>query len=348
MKLVPYSSFHHLFARLLVVALAVLPASSLGIPPHHQLDPRDKCIGSASLIFNFTDSTFIENLQVLPDGRILFTTLDTGILRVIDPRGRDPSPRPLVSLPSTTGLSGIARLSEDIYAVTGGVHTLFAFEPGSMRVFIVDVSSGRIRDIIGVPKTAMMNGLVALPNCRTTLLSADSLTGSILRIDLSTRRVDVAFSDPLLNSTSAEVPLGVNGLRIRGQYLYFTNSGAGTFGRVPIDDRGNMAGKVEIVAQLSGRVSFTNAYDDFDFDRQGNAYLALHSTTVSQVSPSGKQVTFAGCAGDDVCDPAFIFREPTSVALDNDGKSLYVSTGGNTGMGCSQNLGGQLIRVPLS
>lgn len=302
----------------------------------------------ATQIYNFP-TEFVENVNVLPNGTLLLTTMEspTGLLYMLDPTVANPQAKVVTTFDSNvTALTGIARLpgrDNDLYAVSGGLHTSFAFERGSMGVYIVSLKTGQVVDTIPVPDTATMNGMTALPLQPQILLSADSIEGRILSIDTRTRKVSVAIDDAVLgppettNSSSGIPPIGVNGLRARGQYLYFTNSGQGTFGRVRIDAFGNRVGDFEILAQSPDA---TQIYDDFTFDAQGNVYVAVHSTAVFKITPDGKQTTLAGGGS------SSIFKEPTSVALANDGKSIYVSTGGN--FLASPPLGGQVIQVRLS
>jgi sugar lactone lactonase YvrE len=341
----PLGVFRPLAFLLLVLSVFAFDEALAGF---EWSDLASEATGRASLVFAFQNSTFIENLRVLPDGKILFTELESGTVRIINPEAKKSAPRALVSLPGTTGLTGIAPLiNPEQYAITGGLHSQFAFEYGSMKLFIVNLS-GQIIDTIPVPDTSMMNGLATLPSHGTTLLSADSLTGRILRIDIATRKWDVAFSDPALGPPEGSgFPLGANGIRVRNGFLYFANSGRGTFGRIAIDKKGNKVGKVEIIATLPSPPSMSNAYDDFDFDTHGNAYIALHSSAVMKVTPSGCQTLFAGGPSTDPCDPNILLREPTSVALGRSGTYIYVSTGGNIDYDCPQVSGGQIYKIAL-
>lgn len=197
-------------------------------------------------------------------------------------------------------------------------------------------------DTIPVPDTRMMNGMAALPNKPHVILSADSLGGRILRVNTSTREVSVACTDAALGQSEDNLkhPLGINGLRILGSYLYFTNSAQGTFARFPIDDDGNKIGNVEIMARLESDGNISHAYDDFAFDNRGNAYVALHHLSVVKITPDGGQTTIARNQTD------LTFREPTSVLVAKDSKSIYVSTGSTTIEG--KRYGGQVIRVDIS
>lgn len=299
----------------------------------------------AKQIFAFA-TYFIENLHVLPDGRLLLSTLDSpGLLYVVDPSAQEPQAAQVANLPSfdnITGVTGIAPLGppgDGLYAVTGGVHTSFAFEEGSMHLYTVSLATNSVVDSLAIPGTSTLNGLAALPGCPHVLLSADSIGGRILRIDTLARNISVAVeSDALGFADNGGYAIGINGLKVRGGFIYYTNSNLGTFGRIPIDESGDQAGDVEVLATSP---SPDDIYDDFTFDAAGNAYVAVHSYSVFKISPDGRQTCFAGACG----NSSSVLNEPTSVALANDGRSVYVSTGG--AFTADPVTGGQLVQVPL-
>lgn len=90
----------------------------------------------ATCIFEF-NNTFIENLAMLPNGRLLLTAFGPGSLYVLQPEATHITAESLVNLDGSTGLSGIAALGGDKYAISGGVHTSFSFQEGSMKVYVV-------------------------------------------------------------------------------------------------------------------------------------------------------------------------------------------------------------------
>lgn len=302
--------------------------------------PVMRATAATKEIFAFA-STFIENLHVLSNGSILLSTLDSpGLLYTIDPNAATPVATQVADLPSfhnTTGLTGIASLGDDLYAITGGLHTSYAFEEGSMHVYIVSLQTNSVVDHIPVPNTASLNGLAALPSQPHTLLSADSIGGRIIRIDTRTKDVSVVIEDEALHpGAGAALAVGINGLKIRSSFIYFTNSALGTFARVLIDEQGNQAGEIEVLVRSP---SASEIYDDFAFDCAGNAYVAVHSTAVFKITPDGEQTLLAGGVNSST------FSEPTSVALANDQKSIYVSTGG--AFAGDPITGGQLVQVWL-
>lgn len=311
---------------------------------HHSLAasqlPIMRATAATREIFTFA-STFIENLHVLSNGNILLSTLDSpGLLYTVDPKAAKPVATQIANLPSfhnITGLTGIVSLGDDLYAISGGVHTSYAFEEGSMHIYIVSLRTNTVVDDIAVPNTACLNGLAALPGHPHTLLSADSIGGRIIRIDTRTKDVSVVIEDEALHpGKGAALAVGINGLKTRGDFIYFTNSALGTFARVLIDEQGNKAGEIEVLARSP---SSTEIYDDFAFDCAGNAYVAVHSSSVFKITPDGKQTLLAGGVNSSV------FQQPTSVALANDEKSIYVSTGG--AFAGDPITGGQVVQVWL-
>lgn len=291
-------------------------------------------------VFAF-EKDFIENLHVLPNGNILVSTLDSsGLLYIIDPNAAKPVAIPTTDLPyffDITGITGIVCLRDDLYAISGGIHTSFAFEMGSMFIFLVTLKTKGVIDSIPVPDSACLNGLTSLPANPHILLSADSIAGRIIRINIRTKEVSIALEDEALGpGKDAPIPTGINGIRARGEFIYFTNSTLGTFARVQIDDDGNKFGEIEVLARSP---SAKEIYDDFAFDSAGNAYVAAHPSSVFKITPDGKQTLLAGGIG------SSLFHHPTSVALAKDEKSIYVSTGG--AFDGNPKTGGQIVQVWL-
>ncbi|KAK3380945.1 hypothetical protein B0H63DRAFT_474627 [Podospora didyma] len=307
-------------------------------------DCRKHVPPAVTQVYQYPDDTWIENLAILSSRHLLLTAFNIGSgsaakLLTIDPDSVNPTPHVIAKLGNATALTGISALPGNRYAISGGEYGTFAFVNGTMSLFIVSIKgnppTGSVIDAIPVPDTLMMNGMVAVPSQPFTVLSADGVGGRILRINTRTRQVDVTWADPSLLGPGGNtaLPVGVNGLRIRHGWLYFTNSGQGLFARVRIDRAGNKVGsEVQIIAKLTGPVDLTNAFDDFDLSSDGAAYVALEGSSILKFTSRGVQTTLvAGGQGS-----AVVVKTPTSVAVEDDGRMLYVTTGG-----------GQVLRVDL-
>ncbi|KAH7306099.1 hypothetical protein BKA65DRAFT_578232 [Rhexocercosporidium sp. MPI-PUGE-AT-0058] len=304
-------------------------------------------------IFQFPTTTYIENIHVRPNGHLLFTTLSSGDLYTINPNDSNPIHSVVATLPGSTGLAGIATVdaAAGIFAVSGGEHISMGFAPGSVAVYIIcipaDSNTGVVLDRISVDGT--LNGMTSIPGTPDIVLSVDSVGGRVMRINTRTRAVDVAISDPSLGRGDSTFPIGVNGVKVRNEFLYFTNSALGTFARFPIDAEGNKKGDVEIMATLPDTPPGANiAYDDFDFDRDGNAYVACHSYSFLKITPGGEQSVWLGGKREVKVDGWGFYRdvfEPMAAKLGNDGNFMYLSTGGAV-IG-ERVQGGQILEVEL-
>ena len=335
-------SLYSLSNLLLHLGALIAMASPLTVAPSAELRP----ISTSPLeeIFHFPpQKAAIENIHTRPNGHLLFTTLHSGNLYTLDPFINSPQPKIVASLPGASGLCGIATVDAkaNIYAIGGGEHVSFGFTPGTVATWVVQIKEDGTGLVLArIPVDATLNGMDSIPTKPYIVLGVDSKGGRVMRVNTLTRHVDVAFNDPSLGP-SPTFPLGVNGARVRDDYLYFTNSGQGTFARIPIDQNGEKVGEAEVLAtlpQLPARAD--NAYDDFIFDHSGNAYVALHSSSYVKITPKGDRAVFLNETG---YSPGLI--EPTSAALSLDGKTLYLCTAGTT-VG-TQVYGGQLFQVRL-
>ncbi|KAM7202963.1 hypothetical protein V8F20_004210 [Naviculisporaceae sp. PSN 640] len=301
-----------------LLAAGLLPLTGLA-------SPLPRAVGDVRELYKSTD-TFFENLFVLPNGNLLISTLTTNKIYMINPGEVNPTLQVVTTLTAGERATGIASVSPGMggkYAAVSGFENGWILNDPYLNVF--SLNGTVLYSIPGPPEPSLLNGLISLPAHKEILLSADSTNGRIVRWDTDAQTYDIAFSDPALTGDSNPanpLPLGVNGIKIRGQYLYFTNTFQGTFGRFKIDCNANKIGNVEILVQLPLPTGFTNAFDDFVFDGAGNAYITQHATSVIKVTPAGVVTTVAGTGG--FTTP---IMTPTAVGLSSNEKTLYVTTG---------------------
>ncbi|KAH2917200.1 hypothetical protein KXV92_007011 [Aspergillus fumigatus] len=232
---------------------------------------------------NFGPSPWIENLAVRHSGEVLATKmLDPRILQV-DPDGKLP---PIVihswaegaSAGKYDGVLGITETRHDEFyvAVAGQYDENMKLLPNSTNyIFRVDF------DTLGV-LGRRVNGATTLNE--DAILVSDSSSGWVYKVDVRTGAYDVIVDDPLMMKNSgAEGKAGVNGIKVFGGYLYWTNTDAGLLARIKINDDGKPCGVSEIVAS-----NLTEA-DDFTLDENGTAYIALGplENEVRVVRPGG-------------------------------------------------------------
>lgn len=292
-------------------------------------------------LYQFPNATFIENLGVRPNGHLLLNTFDNGCVFTINPSEAHPLPEVIAQLPGATGVTGIAELAPDVFALSGGVlnETTRRFLNGSAAIFTLDFRRQpwpAIETVAQVPDTESLNGMARLPLHPHVVLSLDSVRGRVFRTDTRTGTVDVAFQDPMLGVGNVTAPgaLGANGIKIHRDSLYFTSSMLQLFGRIKISPKGDMVGKIEEL--VAPPESMKMAYDDFAMTRGGVSYATGHPSSLAKIMPNGKQVLVKG---------DFFLGEPTSAALSRNENKLYVVTGGQVVDGTAQ--GGQILEYYL-
>ncbi|KAJ9165557.1 hypothetical protein NKR19_g278 [Coniochaeta hoffmannii] len=269
-------------------------------------------------IYTFPNNTFIENIAARSDSHLLITSLSVPTLFSIDPTTTTPTAQVIHTFPNATGLSGVTEIRRDVFALVTGVWDLASTRatPGSLAIWTADFTM----------TTTPNPQPTRHPSNPTVLLAADSAAGRVWRVNLLTGSYEVAFSDPLLTpvGTAPGTNLGINGLKARGEYLYFTNSARRFFGRVGIDLLGSAVGRVEVIANSSvagGDV----VYDDFALEEKhdGGAWIASHPSYVVHVDSR---------AGQTVVNDTGLLLNPTSAAFGRgDGgeeRTLYVTNGG--------------------
>ncbi|KAJ5948788.1 hypothetical protein N7454_002095 [Penicillium verhagenii] len=247
----------------------------------------------SSTLFNFTSGIDIENSELRPNGHILLTTFEKGGLYTLNPYEKEPKGELVASLPGATALCGITTIAHDKYAIIGGVRGSYHYD--NETIYTVDFSQNSSKPIIEknahLPDAIMLNGMAALPEQPHVVLIGDAVLGVLFRLDTVTGAYKVAFNNTALASPSnSSMPIGVNGLKVVGDSVYFTNSASGVFAKVPISEDGEIFGDVEVVATMDTSIG---DWDDFIVDSNGVAYIAQPTLGIARVFPNGTHGIYA-------------------------------------------------------
>ncbi|KAF4762870.1 hypothetical protein N7455_010834 [Penicillium solitum] len=294
-------------------------------------------------LFNFTSSINIENSELRPNGHLLLTTFYKAHLYTLNPQSRNPKAELVATLPGATALTGIASVGHDKYAVVGGVRGSYHYD--NETVYTVDFSKNAtnptIQTVAHIPDADMLNGMASMPSQPHILLIADARLGSIFRIDITTGISKVVLkNDALAAPANSSMPIGINGLQVVGNNVYFTNSALNIFARVSVSEDGETFGRIQVIARLEREAGDTDSdWDDFAIDDSGNAYVAQPPNSIVKIAPDGTQSVVAG-EGDSLA-----IIGPTSVQIVSGGKVSYVTTRGGDEGGVSY--GGQVVALRL-
>ena len=312
-------------------------------------------LGTTTVLHEFKNGTWIENLYVLPDTSILVSTLSHPFLYHLDPpsaQSNETQAKILYTFPNATSTLGIAELAPYIIAVNVGTLSAVTLKamPGSFRIDILDVSARtrpRLLASHALPNTGLLNGLTILPEAPGYLLAADSDNGFVWRLNVHSGQID-DFADSLFAKAPGVSSSAINGLQVPTQpsaasvtYLYFSQSNTNIFGRIAIAPDG-LPLTQDTKAQKVVDAFNDSSFDDFILTPDGSfAYIAgWTADSLYQIEPSSrKERVAAGYPGDERMD------HPTSVRwVSADLKAVYVSTAGyfptfgGTG-------GGQIVKV---
>ncbi|CAG8227765.1 unnamed protein product [Penicillium salamii] len=276
----------------------------------------------ASKVFQLEQNgTAFENLAVRSNGDILATRIDSPEIWSIVPSGNGSQlgrGSRLLKFPNATSTLGITEIDHDVFAVIAGNVSLPSTSPtpGSFVVWTVNLTTAvpRTQVLAAIPDGQFLDGMTKFGN--DLLLISDALKGSVWRLNITTGESSVALSDTSMLPATQGVQVGVNGLKMWQNYLYFTSSSQELFASVPLDANATARGPIEVIT--SGF-----SFDDFILTANGTAYLSTNpDNELIQISPQGRVRLFAG--------NQFMLSVAgsTAVAVNPEHSILYVATSG--------------------
>ena len=227
------------------------------------------------------DTRTLENIAVRSNGDILATSVASPKLFRLSSQGDHPVIA-VAEISGVTGLLGITELEKDVFYVLGSNLTSSEDSNGVWRVDMRNFQAARNGTVVEpsstslvtrIPSALQLNGMTRLaPNDTKNLLISDSARGHVIRLNVDTETVDTVIQEPEMAPLATGLDIGVNGIRIRDNKLYFVSLDQGLFARVPISlASGATAGPVQI---LASNITFG---DDFTVSEDGEcAYVATN------------------------------------------------------------------------
>lgn len=322
----------HLYSTLLGT-LAVLP-QALGfysmsyaepVSDYRNIEPKVK----VETLYQFPNNgSWVSNLALRKDGSLLLTRLDVPEVWSVDTTSGDATLAH--SFPNVTGCFGISEIDDDVFAVvTGNFSTkTYAPTPGSFSLEKLDfktsgedtnraLAAPTASKIAALPEAQALNGMATFSRESNLVLIADSPKGVAWKVDTKTGDYSVALNDTtMLPAAGQALPLGINGLKVLGDYVYYTSTTRMEYCRVKVHDDATAAGDYEVIA--SGFLP-----DNLDVTSDGTAYLATDpQNSVVRVTKFGQISLVAGGQLSTEIPGA------SSCRLSDDQKTLYVGTSG--------------------
>ncbi|KAG9186133.1 hypothetical protein G6011_02689 [Alternaria panax] len=285
----------------------LLPLASLGLgtasPPHS--DPTLP-LPARTVAQLSTVPTWLENIAARPNGDLLVTQLTPSpvLYTIRSPSSRNAALECIYQFhaDNVTDLLGITETTPDTYIIIAGNVTANATGyAGTFSVWQANFASSTVsiptvHKLANIPQAKLLNGATALPSDPSIVIIADSQYGLLFRFDTKSGTSKIIADRPELKAhpqqPNATVGFGVNGVKIRGRWLYFSNSDLVAIYRVPITSTGyisqNSKAAVELYANLKAVADFV---DDFTFGADGTLWAVTNSgNTLIAISAGGKKI----------------------------------------------------------
>lgn len=332
-------------ATQLIALLLWLSSTSLCVPTtgHNRPKPDVGLPLSAETVAQLhTVPTWLENIAVRENGDLLVTQLrPTPVLYTIkNPTSKNATLDPIYEWhePNAAVLAGVTETSLDTFVIITGNATANAtgyvgtFSVWEAKFHSLESSKLSVRKVVDVPKAKFLNGIVALPEHPEIVLIADSQAGLLFRLDTRTGRTEVIADRPEFKpypEIYQGPAFGINGVKIRDGYLYFSNSNLVAVYRVPITKEGYIARKGKASIELYANFTVIGAIfiDDFTFKDDGSLWATSNiGNIVAAVSVDGKSIKQVAGAEDQLTLASDTAAEFGRTKADRD--ILYVVTAG--------------------
>lgn len=309
------------------------------------------------LVHNWPNGSWIENISVRPNGNLLVSqsTPHGAVWHIKEPWRNEPEVELAYDFDEWVDrLIGIGETTPDKYIVVGS--RFYSTDPQSSQVertfcameldFTKDEKHPSARLVARFPHANLLQSVSALPWDRSVVLISDQyllrpradwedLTpgpGQIWRLDTVSGEFELAMTNfAEMNTTYLHgLDVGINGIKIHGEHLYWINMDTGGAYRIRIDKRGYPSPRNALPETLA--VMPEALWDDFampgtrEGEKSADATL-FAASIVNLVAISPKNGTTVAVAGLGTSDP-MAFPGPTSAAFgrtEKDSHILYVT-----------------------
>jgi hypothetical protein len=290
---------------------------------------------TVNIVHTFEFPSWAENLAVQANGRLLISRLDNPEVIQIDPTGTYP---PItVAIWNSTEYKGCLGISETYPGVfyvitaaffnsdfvkTSGVNSVWKIDMNTFSATTAGViqSNATVTKLTDIHSADFLNGMTTLDD--THILVGDVYNGWVYKVNTITGAHDIAVNDPLMKfPANATTNLGVNGLKIRGPFLYFTNTAVGSLNQIEITSTGHPVGSSRVISANVPRA------DDFIFKDDGTAFIAQNQMDELSVLPAGSSEATV-IAGSDISTVLAGVTAGKFGRLESDANRLYLTTSG--------------------
>lgn len=222
----------------------------------------------------YPTGTFLENLDVLSDGRIVFTSYFAKTIEVLE-RGKARTFAKLSAHPVS-----ILAIGDGFLVAAHGQPFVSGPAFVETQQFLLLDKTGRETGSFKAPEARFLNGMVR--HTGVAVLVADSISGAIWSVDPLKKSMAVWLKDEALAPDPAvkEFRPGANGLKRQGRRLVISNSSRGTLSTVAVAASGAPRSPVTLLAK-------TGPIDDFVIDATGAIVFTTHGPSLMRRAADG-------------------------------------------------------------
>ncbi|KAF2107348.1 hypothetical protein BDV96DRAFT_506354 [Lophiotrema nucula] len=244
-------------------------------------------------IYQFPNPTWVENIRSMSNGSLLVTIIGRPEVHIIDPFVKPATSSLVHSFSSANAVLGITEIIPNTFAVAvGNYSNVDGPTIGSFSIWKIDLTAPNnthVSKIASIPRSGLINGITTLN--ANTLLLADSTIGHLLKLDIRSGKSKVVLEDETTKPVAgAAIQIGINGVRSKNGWLYYTNIFLNSVFRVKVDPfTGTPISRIETIS------SNIPTPDDLDIADDGTVFVpGSLSNTVFRVQGDGEVTALAG------------------------------------------------------
>lgn len=292
---------------------ALFAATALAAPaacPAPTVTATSASVPALSTIYQFPagSGAWVENIAERSNGQLLVTRMFTPELWLIDPASG--SAELVYSFPDANSVTGITPTgNDDEFAVAVGNVDAATFTPeaGSWSTWKVTMIGAEATAslITKLPEAKFLNGMGSFEAGKSKgLLITDSVVGGIWAVDLATGANSLALQDnTMLAPAGATFAVGIDGFRIKGNYIYYTVFAGGVLRRINVElpSAADLAAGTATLKQIAVEelANTGGSFDDLDVAADGTVYVTTNpeNTVVKVAAGGGEPTLVAGNLG---------------------------------------------------
>jgi len=216
-----------------VLAACTTAATSTSTAKQASPAATDDAKAKFEILASYPEGSFLENLEVQADGRLLFTNYFTKTIEQLTPNGEKSTFATVSGYP----VSLISTASG--YLIAAQSKNFMSGDPNNAQQFLLLDKNGAQVGQFDAPSTIFLNGMTRLEN--GDILVADSVASTIWSVDLEAQKVTPWLQHNALAADPEQPGIpGANGLKRHSMGLVVSNTSQRSLFLIKVGDDGKV------------------------------------------------------------------------------------------------------------